>query len=144
MTPTCVSGYSRLEPEMYKTAVELGIEEWERDGLLALVDPLDRGEIKMNVRLVTAGIEAALFDITGRCRRDLMEYVNSYSYDRGRHKTLRRLYYPGSEIDDQKDYVSTLSSGYDATPAQAAAAIRNFLATGDPMWGLVMLADRDE
>lgn len=133
---------------IYKTAAELKIEPWEHDGLVALVGPLSRGELRVYMR------NASFFDTCGTAHciggwiataRKVYptDYVNSDA-----SRALAPLFYPGGVTYDTgycDRYVcsDTSHKAWSADASQAARAIVNFLTLGDPRWDDVMRESSD-
>lgn len=112
---------------IYKTAAELGIEQWEHDGLVALVGPLSLDRLKLR-----------MFDFhtcdTAHCIGGWVEYNAKRRGKNGKYPgvdLLADLYFPRVEG-------KIFDPAYDASAPQAARAIVNFLVTGNPQWGAVM------
>ena len=108
---------------IYKTAAELGIQQWERDGLIALVGPLSRGDLHLDMfdnRMCVGG------RVASRKGCDPADYVGYGNY-RGSHSlALHPLYYPDC------------GRAWGTSSPQAARAILNFLILGEPRWHDVM------
>lgn len=112
----------------FLSASDLNISEDERRALVKVLGMLDAGQIR-----------AETFDMSnwdGDCGmpcclggwackvgddEDLLSHTAPWADQRG----IDRLCFPGG--DDAYD-------AYDATPQQAAVALRNFLTTGQPRW----------
>lgn len=115
----------------YRSAADLGIEGWERDGLIALVGPLGRGDL--SVEMCRCGCDTvhciggwlySLADVRPPC--SMGRYVCHEKSD-----ALKALFFP-----DDNDYRD--AGGWLADARQASRAIVNFLLTGDPQWESVM------
>lgn len=111
--------------QMFKTAAELGIIDRERDALVAVLGMMERGEIvdhQFSMLRWECGTTAC---IGGWARRmggkDLLKHLIPFG-DRG----IDRLCYP-----ILGDYTKI------ASVAMAAAALRNYLTTGEPYWSEV-------
>jgi len=120
----------------YKSARDLGIEPWEHEGLVALVGPLCRGELRLDMRTPLSEVQSCgtVACIGGHIalRRGLSSlavarYVKSYRRVGGRAKhRLTPLFFP------------ELPNAWFCTAEQAGAAIVNFLTLGEPRWDDVM------
>ncbi len=105
----------------YKTAAELGIEQWEHDGLVALVGPLSRCELPFNYGEYAEGVEAVCIGCHVARKRDTERTAEKY-VERKESGVLGELYWSEHRPDRP----------------QAARGIVNFLVTGDPQWDAVM------
>jgi hypothetical protein len=137
-----------------KTAEELGIKQWEYDGLIALIDYLPTLEMAKpwqppenktfdmfnyydksdcGTAACIGGWNYILTHADARKER-VRSYVTRYGDSDKEGTPLGKLYYPGHcEIDDSGDY----ETPYDwrkITPDIAVEAIKNVLNMGDPQW----------
>ena len=106
-----------------KTAEELGIRQWERAGLQALIGPFRRGEFSVDMTEYEKRTERGI----ARCIGGWLAVVSGLDPEpyvsRYRHTgcALGKLYSP-ERYDDPRD------------GRVAARAVRTFLVTGDPGW----------
>jgi hypothetical protein len=132
----------------FLTAVDLGISELQWRALIEVLGMLEREEIQhvnsCALRYPAAGFNMNLWEDLScdmactcgvRCIGAWAEHIGRIRFESlGRPEGLERLFLP--DIDGG-DY------DYDAiTPAQAAAALSNYLTTGEPRWREVLVAER--
>lgn len=132
---------------IYKTAKELKITRWEREGLIALIGPLSRGDLAVDMTLPEQEIFKPFLLVfkrpcgTVRCIGgslaaahgiDAEHYVNRA---RVGHPTLRALFFPTDGVRRDPHPAWHCSS------QQAASAIINFLMFGEPRWDDVMATE---
>lgn len=120
----------------YRTAEDLGVRQWERDGLVALIGPLSRGEIQFDMR--TAGCELAscgtvacigghIAMMHGLPLSESTKYVHRFKrMEEMPEHPLTALYFPEAP------------SAWYCTAPQAGFAVVNFLTLGEPQWDAVM------
>jgi hypothetical protein len=127
----------------FKTPAELGIKSKEFDALFKVLRMLERDEL-VHVDLTGDTIYSPnmpnAFSMTMwkqetdcgtvGCIGGWAEKVGGVVFIRY-PGALDRLFYPGSD---------KVSEGYEATPAQAAIALRSYLTTGEPCWAEAMAA----
>lgn len=112
---------------VYRSAEALGIEQWEHDGLAALVGPLSRNELNFDMKTWDCG--------TVRCIGGWMcviAGVNSHTYFSPTDE-MHSLFMPPSSINWNH-----------ITSQKAAKAIVNYLTMNDPRWDDVMREPADE
>jgi hypothetical protein len=131
----------------FLTAADLGIPEPQWRALIEVLGLLEREELQhvnsCALRYPAAGFNMNLWgDLscdmastcgTVRCIGAWAEHIAQTRFEPlGRPEGLERLFFPDK---DGGDY------DYDAiTPAQAAAALSNYLTTGEPRWPEVLIA----
>ena len=114
-----------LYRSIYKTAAELGIQDWERDALVALVGPLSRGELGLDMRQFHTCN-------TVHCIGGWMMWLARRSREDETHsRALRPLFFPPL---DSRAPRARQHPGWNATAPRAARAVINFLTLGDPRW----------
>jgi hypothetical protein len=126
----------------YKTADELGIAEWEREGLIKTIAVLeqenysnfDMGRSCGTVCCIGGHVVEYTPDLARMRAGGFARYVFAQaSYvEMNCSSVLGRLYFP--DLDH-------CGRAWRATPKQGAQAIRNFLMTGRPDWELAMAMD---
>ena len=114
---------------VYKTAAELKIQPWERDALVALIGPLSRGELGLDMRQFHTCnsvhcIGGWMMHLGGRSRED-----ETHS------RALKPLFFPPL---DNRAPRARQHPGWGATGLDAARAVINFLTLGEPRWDDVM------
>lgn len=128
-----INDYDRHEAQThYLSAEDLNIKEWERDGLIALIEPLRSGALLFDMSYPEVkrpcGTQAC---IGGWLAINHGIDVDGYMY--GGHEmqnyslSLYDLFFPRNG-----------TRAYEASNAQGAQAIINFLEYGDPQWPDVM------
>lgn len=125
----------------YKTAAELGISDWERDGLIALIGPMERGELKLDMNWAESGCG------TFRCiggwiahfaGKNSYDYVNSFGKNSYcQNSPLAALFWPREDLSKGDRLLPVINCRDGSIGAQA---ILNFLILGDPMWSDIMSA----
>lgn len=126
----------------YKSAAELGIEDWEREGLEALIEPMRSG--KLNVNMAISINECG----TIACIGGWLAFLHGFEFYRESDDEIncyvlkqKRIIYPGSTPQREPLYelfypperiMSNIPS------SMAADAIECFLLTGSPQWDMVM------
>jgi len=120
--------------EPYLPARALGIEEWERDELIALASKLLNESIALDMMRAASecgsvgcigGHMALAHGISVRGAR---RYVQNQAQTNG---PMSALFFPDLTVNYRHP-------GWRASPADAARAIINFLTTGAPDWDVVM------
>ena len=112
---------------VYRSAEALGIEQWEHDGLVALIGPLSRGELTLHMSPTVSNCGTAACIGGWVALRSGIKYFPVTEYVLSAlGRQLEALYYPWN------------TKGFGATAPQAARAIVNFLTLGDPRWDDVM------
>ena len=114
---------------VYRTAAELRVQPWERDALIALVGPLSRGELGLDMRQfhtcnTVHCIGGWMMHLGGRSRED-----ETHS------RALKPLFFPPL---DHRAPRARQHPGWSAAGPHAARAVINFLTLGEPRWDEVM------
>lgn len=118
----------------YLSAKALGVEDWERDGLIALVSRLLDEDLALDMTRAASEcgsvgcIGGHLALAHGISVRGARRYVQGAAQGAS---TLAALFFPDLTV-------SRRHPGWRATPSEAAQAIVNFLTLGAPAWDDVM------
>lgn len=120
--------------EPYLPAKALGIEDWEREELIALRSKLEAEAAALDMTQAVSDcgsvccIGGHIALLHGISIRGARRYVQSQAQTSG---ALGALFFPDLTVNHQHP-------GWRASEAEAARAILNFLTTGDPDWNGVM------
>ncbi len=120
--------------QSFMTHTELGVTAEEHTALIKVLGMLERGElvhdpfgdrVPNGFCMVTWGASCGTTACIGGWVAALNEVSQIEYVNISRSGNLRDLYWPSG-------------NAYDATPAQAAFALRSFLSTGKPNWAEAM------
>lgn len=134
----------------FKTAADLAIQEWERDGLIQVLGLLERGNLKFHDFYDMSGARGDAFNMctTGQITScGTTACIAGWVYILKGRKTphadkleervtpnpdLKNLYFPDFRGMDSMNEIQ---------PGQAATALRNYLTRGAPHWEEIIIVD---